>query len=85
MSGDVHLIPSPPARSTNGIGGNGYDSGLRHLEVQIARIDERVKAIQENMAQKNDVISLKVWILGGVLSAIIVGAGIAATVSKVFL
>ena len=40
--------------------------------------------MQENMAKKNDITSLKVWILGGVLSAILIGAGIAAMVVKAF-
>ena len=40
--------------------------------------------MQENMAKKNDVTGLKVWILGGVLSAIVIAAIIAATVVKAF-
>ncbi len=61
---------------------------MRALEVQLARIDERVVAIQENrdknIATKTDISNLKVWILGGVLSGIAVAAAIAATVVKAF-
>ena len=88
MTGEVHPLQpssSPPSRASNGGGsGNNFDARLRALEVQVARVDERVAAMQENMAKKNDVTSLKVWILGGVLSAIIVAAVIAAAVVKAF-
>ena len=50
----------------------------------MARLDERVIWMQEHMAKKNDVTGLKVWILGGVLSGIIIAAVIAATVVKAF-
>ena len=77
---------SPPA-SDLGAGGNGsgFDARLRLLETQVARIDERVSGIQEHMATKNDITGLKVWILGGVLSAIVIAAGIAAAVVRMFL
>ena len=52
------------------------------MEVDLARIDERVRSIRENMAVKHDVASLKVWILGGTLSATLVAAGIALAVVK---
>ena len=73
--------PTPPGRTE---GGGGDDSRLRALEEGMARLDERVGAIKEHMAEKNDITSLKVWILGGVLAAIAVGAGIAAAVVKAF-
>ena len=77
-----------PTSKQSSSGGNGVDGRLRDLEVLVARIDERVAALQkdvaENMAKKNDVTGLKVWILGGVLSGIIIAAVIAATVVKAF-
>ena len=36
------------------------------------------------MAKKDDITNLKVWILVGVLSAIVIAAGIAATIVKAF-
>ena len=58
--------------------GGGFDERLRTLEILVARIDERVVAIQkditENIPKKNDVTGLKVWILGGVLSGIVIAA-----------
>ena len=77
----VHPNPTPSSRSG---GGGGDDSRLRALEEGMVRLDERVLAIKEHMAEKNDITTLKVWILGGVLGAIAVGAGIAATVVKAF-
>ena len=88
MTGNVHDIRSgqspPTADPGGGGGGNGVDGRLRALEIQIARIDERVASMQENMAKKNDVTALKVWILGGVLSAIAVAAAVSAAVVKAF-
>lgn len=49
----------------------------------MARTEELLVAIQENMVEKNDVTSLKVWILG-VLGAIVVASGITATVVWAF-
>ena len=40
--------------------------------------------MQKNMAVKNDVTGLKVWILGGVLSAVGIGAGAATIIVKAF-
>ena len=37
-----------------------------------------------HLATKNDITTLKVWILAGVLGAIIVAAGIAAAVVRAF-
>lgn len=48
------------------------------------RVEELLDAIKEHMATKNDVTSLKVWILGGVLATIGIAAGVAATVVKAF-
>lgn len=81
-SKQVVPFPSPPRRSG---GGGGDDWRLRSLEERMARIEEQVGAIKEHMAQKNDITNLKVWILGGVLGAIVIAAGIAATVVKAFL
>ena len=88
MRGNVESIrpeQSPPT-SHSGFGGNGndFDTRLRNLEIQAARIDERVASMQENMARKNDITALKVWILGGVLSGIAGAATVSALVVKAF-
>ena len=72
------------ATDAGGGNGNGSEARLRALEIHVARIDERVSAIQENMATKNDMTGLKVWILGGVLAATLIAASIAATIVKAF-
>ncbi len=83
-----HGTPTTTGRQVSGRngGGNGHDveSRLRNLEIQVTRIDERLRGIQENMAKKDDISKLKIWILGGVLGAILAGASIAAAVVKVF-
>ena len=75
--------PGSPPHSGGGPG-DGLDARLRELEIQAARIEERVSSIQEHMAKKDDITNLKVWILVGVLSAIVIAAGIAATIVKAF-
>lgn len=55
--------------------GGGWTAGER-----LARIEERL----EHVALQNDVTKLKVWILGGVLSAAAVASAIAATVVQAF-
>ena len=52
------------------------------LENRIARTDARLAAIQDHMVTKADVASLKLWILGGVLSAAVAGAVIAVATVK---
>ena len=88
MTSEIHRLQTsspPPSRAPNGGGnGNGFDARLRALEIQVARIVERIAAMQENMAKKNDITGLKVWILGGVLSGIILGVVIATAVVKAF-
>ena len=72
----------PPDRGGNG---SGFEGRLRKLAINVARIDKRVQAMQKEMATKNDVTGLKVWVLGGVLGAIVVSIPIAITFAKAFL
>lgn len=63
----------PRTRASNGGGSGGGDgeirARLRTLEIQAGRIEERM----QTMATQNDISKLKIWILGGVLSAFIIG------------
>ena len=60
-----------------GGGGDGTDDErLRALEVQMVRIDERLKNLESELKTH---FATKAWILGGVLG----GMGIAATVAAV--
>ena len=59
--------------------------GIReHMAVKsdVTGLEEQVRGIREHMVVKNDVTGLKVWILGGVLSTIVVVASIVAIVAK---
>lgn len=82
-SENVKPFPQPPPPDRGG-SGNGGDSRLRALEVSMVRAQEQLDNIKENMAVKKDISDLKVWILAGVLGAIVVAASIAATVVKAF-
>ena len=58
-------------------GGDGFDSRLRALEIQVARIDERIGGMEKAMATK-------VWVLGGVIGASVLAVGIAIALIKLF-
>ena len=68
MTGEVHELPAsspPPSRASNGGGnGNGSDARLRRLEVQVARIDERVAGMQDNMAKEAQVVRIDERVAG---------------------
>ena len=79
----VHDVddPSQSSGSSSGGGGGGVlDTRLRNVEVGMARVEERL----EHVALENDVTRLKVWVLGGVLSGMVVAALISLTVVKFF-
>ena len=85
-SGPAEVVQLDPTKNLSGNGGgNGSDGHLRSVEIDVARIDERVSAIQEHMATKNDVTGLKVWILVGVLSGGVAAAGLAVVAMRAFL
>ena len=72
-----------------GDGGDGdgedFDGRLRALEVHMASLDAKVEGIKENMAVKNDVSGVKIWILIGALTTLVSGIGIAATVAAILI
>ncbi|MCY4041825.1 MAG: hypothetical protein OXF72_11310 [Gammaproteobacteria bacterium] len=71
-----------PIRQPSGEGPtNGGQAAVRE---RLARLEENIKGVREQMATKKDISDLKVWILGGVLSAIMVAAGIATLIVKAF-
>ena len=82
--------PTPIARGqplgapSNDGNGGGTDNRLRDVEIRLARAEEKIDSIKENMATKTDISNLKVWILGGILSAIGVAAAIATIIVKAF-
>ena len=80
----VHTVEPDQAPSGTNSGGSGVKARLRMLEIQVARVEVRVDNIEKNMATKTDISNLKVWILGGVLSGIVIAATISAVVVKAF-
>ena len=87
MSERDNIIQMPETSPRNGGGpgnGDGIDSRLRHLEVELGKAQKDIGHIRETMSTKTDVERLKVWILAGLLSAMAVGATIAAIVVKAF-
>ena len=73
-----HLRPSDRTPQPGGTGdGNGFDGRLRNLEIQVARVDERIAAMDRAMASK-------AWVLGGVVLATVIGVGVALTLIKLF-
>lgn len=81
MSEPVELDQERQSRRARRGNGNGNGDGICE---RLARLEEQVLGIKEHMAVKNDITQLKVWILGGVLSSIGIGAAIATVVVKAF-
>ncbi len=69
---------APYGESTTGSGDDG-GSDLIALRMEIVQIKTRI----ERMATQEDILRLKLWVLGGVLSAAGVGALIAFAVLRV--
>ncbi len=69
--------PSASLVHAGGSNGDGIDARLRALEIQLARIDERIRGIENTMATK-------AWVLGGVVAASVIGIGLAITLIKLF-
>ena len=67
-----------PAPVAGRSGDNGDGNGLRE---RLARLEKKVEDIKEHMAVKNDITSVKVWVLIGALTAVVSGIGIALTVA----
>ena len=72
-----HIRPSrsPPTSDFGGGNGGGIEGRLGALEVQVARIDERIIGLEKKVATKASV-------LGGVVMASVIGIGIALAAIK---
>ena len=68
----------PPSTST-GRNGNGVGNG--RLESRVAVLESELK----HPATTADVLGLKIWVLGGVIGGMIVAAGLAIAISRLFL
>ena len=58
---------------------------IPQLEVMIARIDERVNHIQNHFATKEDLLGVKLWVVGGVIGGIVTAAGLVLLVLRLFI
>ncbi len=72
-------------RKSGGGNGGDYDDRLRKVEIDLARLFERVESMSENMARKKDISDLKVWVLGGTLVAVALSVPIALGAVRLFL
>ena len=86
-----HLRPveqeDPPATERSH-GGNGHNGGgrgsedrLRNVEIQLAEIRTKLDTQLNHLATKNELTTLKVWVLSGVLGGMAIAAGIAAGIA----
>lgn len=75
----IHLQSNSNAEPGGG-GGDGVDARLRAVEERLVRLETRM----ENMATKEDIQKLKIWVLGGVLGSVFAAIPIALLVVKVF-
>ena len=73
----THTVPKD--ESSGGGGGDGVDARLRAVEERLARLETRM----ESIATKEDIQTLKIWVLGGALSSVVAAIPIALFVVKV--
>lgn len=90
MTDSTNVTPypgNPRGAAGDGGDGGGFDTRPRALEIHVARVEERVAAIQAAMATKADIEAVKTliadrdakqqrWLLG-----ILAGAAIAVTIA----
>ena len=87
-----HLRPveqeDPPATERSH-GGNGHNGGgrgsedrLRNVEIQLAEIRTKLDTQLDHLATKNELTTLKVWVLGGVLGGMAIAASIAVAIIR---
>ena len=70
---------APYGESTTGSGGDG-GSDLVALRLEIVQIKTRI----ERMATQEDILRLKLWVLGGVLGGMAIAATLAIAIARVF-
>lgn len=75
----THTDPkNEPGRGSGG--GDGVDARLRGVEECLARLETQMKY----MATKEDIQTLKIWILGGIMGSVVATIPIALFVVKAF-
>ena len=62
-------------------GGRGSEGRLRNVEIQLAEIRTKLDTQLDHLATKNELTTLKVWVLSGVLGGMAIAAGIAAGIA----
>ena len=75
----------PPAaeKSHGGNGsGRGSEDRLRNVEIQLAEIRTKFDTKLDHLATKNELTTLKVWVLSGVLGGMAIAAGIAVAIIR---
>jgi hypothetical protein len=63
--------------------GDGGDRG-GDVYVRLARLEERMDGIKENMATKVDISNIKIWALTGAIIGLVTAASIAIAILKLF-
>ena len=81
MSGGRDNVSEFPKRTVQG-NGNGGNIGerLRVLEIEVAKITAKI----DHVATREDVLNLKLWILGGVIGSIALASGLVIAIIRIF-
>ena len=74
--GDVTELPSRSV-SGNGHGGGGFETRLRDIESRLRAVELEVREVKTDMKH----LANKAWVLGGLLSGLLGGMGIAAAIA----
>ena len=63
-------------------GGRGSEDRLRNAEIQLAKIETKFDTELGHLATKNDLTTVKVWVLSGLLGGMGIAAGIAIAIAR---
>lgn len=75
----TNVIPIASRPKGNGDGGK-FDDRLRAVEIAVATIEAKM----ENVATREDVLKVRLWVVGGVVGGILTAVAFALAVFRIF-
>lgn len=75
----TNVIPIASRPKGNGDGGK-FDDRLRAVEMAVAKIEAKM----ENVATREDILRVRLWVVGGVVGGILTAVAFALAVFRIF-
>ena len=75
MNNVVPMVRRPTGQDG---GGNGHGQRLRTLEIEVTKIATKM----ESVATREEVLKLKLWILGGVIGGMVIAATLGLAIAR---